>query len=207
MVEKKKEALRTAKEWDRPDTLWTDGSRQEDGAVGVACVWRSLEGAWTGRRFLLGKNKEVFDAEVFAVWQALRALEQRNERDRKYTISLDSTSDITRVREEARGPGKCLGVAATEVGTRLAAAGNRVTVRWVPAHAGAEGDEMARPVCKGRRHRQSFLREVTRGVCGGDVLGPYDEGRYRGQIQGNERVDLGARATGAKLQTASWEWR
>ena len=44
VVGKKEEALRTAKEWDRPDTVWTDGSRQEDGAVGAACVWRSPEG-------------------------------------------------------------------------------------------------------------------------------------------------------------------
>ena len=34
----KEEALRTAKEGSRPDTVWTDGSRQEDGAVGAACV-------------------------------------------------------------------------------------------------------------------------------------------------------------------------
>ena len=115
MVEKKEEALRTAKEWSRPDTVWTDGSRQEDGAVGAACVWRSPEGGWTGRRFQLGKNKEVFDAEVFAVWQALRALEQRNERDREYTIFVDSTSDITRVRDDARGPRQRFGVAAIEV--------------------------------------------------------------------------------------------
>ena len=51
MVEKKEEALGTAKEWDRPDTVWTDGSRQEDGAMGAACVWRSLEGRWTRCRF------------------------------------------------------------------------------------------------------------------------------------------------------------
>ena len=94
VVEKKEEALRTAKEWDQPDTVWTDGSRQEDGAVGAACAWRSREGEWTGRRFQLGRNKEVFDAEVFAVWQALRALEQRNERDCEYTIFVDSTSAI-----------------------------------------------------------------------------------------------------------------
>ena len=68
VVEKKEEALRTAKEWDRPDTVWMDGSRQEDGAVGAACVWRSPEGGWTRRRFQLVKNKEVFDAEIFAVW-------------------------------------------------------------------------------------------------------------------------------------------
>ena len=74
VVEKKEDALRTAKEWDRPDMVWTDGSRQEDSAVGAAKVWRSPEGGWTGRRFQLGTNKEVFDAEVFAVWQALREI-------------------------------------------------------------------------------------------------------------------------------------
>ena len=109
VVEKKEEALRTAKEWDRPDTVWTDGFRQEDGAVGAACVWRSPERGWTGRRFQLGKNKEVFDAEVIAVWQALRAVEQRNEGRREYTIFVDSSSAITRVRDDARGPGAALG--------------------------------------------------------------------------------------------------
>ena len=109
--------------------------------MGAACVWRSPGGGWTGRRFQLGKNKEVFDAEAFAVWQALRALEQRNEHDREYTIFVDSTSAITRVRDDARGSGQRFGVAAMEVETRLAAAGNRVTILWVPAHAGAEGNE------------------------------------------------------------------
>ena len=53
-----------------------------DGRVGVGrrCGGSGVrlevpEGGWTGRRFQLGKNKGVFDAEVFAVWQALRALE------------------------------------------------------------------------------------------------------------------------------------
>ena len=63
------------------------------------------------------------------MWQALRALEQRYERDREYTIFVDSTSASTRVQDDARGPGQRFGVAATEVETRLAAAGNRVTIR------------------------------------------------------------------------------
>ena len=96
-----------------------------------------------GRRFQLDKNKEVFDAKVFAMWQALRVLEQRNKRSREYTIFVDSTPAITRVRDDTRGPGQRLGVAAIEVETRLAAAGNRITIRWVPAHAGADGNEVA----------------------------------------------------------------
>ena len=38
VVEKKEEALRTTKGWDGPNTVWTDRSRQESGAVGAACV-------------------------------------------------------------------------------------------------------------------------------------------------------------------------
>ena len=95
------------------------------------------------------------------MWQALRALEQRNEHDREYAIFVDSTSAITSVRDDARGPGQGFGVAANEVETRLATAGNRVTIRWVPAHAGAVGDEVADQYAKdaatGRAPRERLL--------------------------------------------------
>ena len=67
------------------------------------------------RTVTLGKNKEVFDAEVFAIWQALVALEQGRESGRRYTVFVDSTSAITRDRDDARGPGQRFGVAAIEV--------------------------------------------------------------------------------------------
>ena len=59
---------------------------------------------WTGRSFQLGKNNEVFDAELFAIWHALRALELR-ESGREYIVFVDLTSAIMRIREDARGPG------------------------------------------------------------------------------------------------------
>ena len=83
--------------------------------MGATCVWKSPEGGWTGRRFQLGNNKRAFDAEAFSVWQALGSLEQRSERDREHTIFVDSTSAITRVRDDARGPGQRFGIAAIEV--------------------------------------------------------------------------------------------
>ena len=104
-MEKRESALITATTWREPGTVWTDGSRQENGEVGAACVWMTQEG-WTGRRFQLGGNKEVFDAEVFAIYQALRAIEQRQERGRSYTIFVDSTSAIDRVRDDELGPGQ-----------------------------------------------------------------------------------------------------
>ena len=66
-MEKRESALITAKEWRRPDTVWTDGSRQENGPVGAACVWKTQEG-WAGHRVQLGNNKKVFDAEILALY-------------------------------------------------------------------------------------------------------------------------------------------
>ena len=134
--------MTTAKEWRGPDTVWTDGSRQEDGRMGVVCVWMAQEG-WTGSCFHLGTNKGVFDAEVFAVYQALRTIERRGERGRQYAIFVDSTSAITRVRDDATGPGQRFAVAAIEVCTRVTANDNSVTIRWVPAHSGTTGNEVA----------------------------------------------------------------
>ena len=45
----KEDALRTAKEWsDHQGTVWTDGSRLEDGAVGAALAFK-VEDRWVRR--------------------------------------------------------------------------------------------------------------------------------------------------------------
>ena len=94
VIDEREEALQRAKGWKEPDTAWTDGSRQETGEVGAARVWET-PGGWTGCRYYLGSNKEVFDADVFAVYRALNVIEQKQERGRRYTIFVDSTSAIT----------------------------------------------------------------------------------------------------------------
>ena len=140
-MEERATALHTASESRRQDTVWTDGSQLDDGRVGAACVWRTQEG-WTGRRYHLGTNKEVFDAEAFAIYQALRALDQRQERGSRYTVFLDSTSAINRVSNEVLGPGQQFAVAAIEVCSRILARDNDVTIRWVPANNGASSNEV-----------------------------------------------------------------
>ena len=42
-------------------------------------------GGWIARRFHLGTNKEVFDAEIYAIYQALRTTYQRQESGHGYT--------------------------------------------------------------------------------------------------------------------------
>ena len=105
-------------------------------------MWET-PGGLTGRRFHLGSNKEVIDAKVFAIYQALRAIEQRQERGRQYTVFVDSTSAITRVGDDSLGPGQHFAVASIEVCGRIISSDNSVTARWVPAHSGAAGNEVA----------------------------------------------------------------
>ena len=48
----------------------------------------------------MGKNKEVFDAEVFAILHAIRLLNERGETGKEYTISSDAQAAIARVQHD-----------------------------------------------------------------------------------------------------------
>ena len=130
---KREEAINTARGHRRENTVWTDGSRLEDKRVSTAFVWRSAS-KWSGRRFHLGKNKEAFDAEVFAIYQALLWVERHQATGGRFTIFADSTATIGRVRTDALGPGQRFAVAAIEVCDRILAGGNQVTIQWAPSH-------------------------------------------------------------------------
>ena len=136
IVEERAGALTTANELRRRDTVWTEGSRLNSSKVRAACVWQS-PGGWTGRRSHLGSNKEVFDAGVFAIYNALRAVDQRQESCHRYAVFVDSTSAIDRVRTDAIGLGQRL-----EVCDRVLAREN-VNIRWVPTHHGIQDNEKA----------------------------------------------------------------
>ena len=65
----------------------------------AACSWQTADG-WTGRRFLLGSNKEVFDAELFAIHQAMRVLEARDSQAR-FLIGCDGRSALPHLTRRA----------------------------------------------------------------------------------------------------------
>ena len=163
-----------AKEWKGRNTVWTDGSRFDSGEVGAACVWKDGE-VWMGSRYHLGTNKEVFDAEVFAIFHALKACERGQFSGRRYTVFSDSQAAILHIRTGEIGPGQQWARAAIEVCSRLVQRGNEVPARWVPAHVGIEGNEVADRFAKeaayGRQHNvedklrwEASLSHLTRVV-------------------------------------------
>ena len=98
---------------------------------------------WIKRVTYLGKNKEVFDAEVFAIGRALRILNERDERDQRYTVFSDSQAALSRVQHDQTGPGQVLAIEAITYVRDLTDRGNTVALRWTPSHEGIEGNELA----------------------------------------------------------------
>ena len=147
--------------------------------VGAACAWRTPSG-WTGRRFHLGSNKEAFDAEVYAIYQAPNTMDQRQESRRRYTLFVDSASAISRIRLDDIGPGQRFAVASVEVASRILTRGSEVATRWVPAHHEDPGnervDEFAKAAAEGGLPRGCRPRRVPIG----DQPVAHDKSGYRG---------------------------
>ena len=141
-----------------------------------------------GRRFHLGTNKEVFDAEVFAIYQALLWIEgQQRGAGGRFTIFADSTAAIERVKTDAP--------ALRDDGHR----GLRPHPRpWGPGH-----HSLGPLPCRGREKRDG--RQIRQGGGGsiGTVQGRgnptganrrgltfvHDPHRHGGQIPGHGGVD------------------
>ena len=123
-------------------------------------VWKS-PGGWSGRCFHLGNNKEVFDAEVFAIYQALLWIEGHQGAGGRFTIFADCPAAIERVRTDALGPAQRFAVAAIEVCDRIHARGGQITIRWVSSHVGIEGNETAGRYAKAAAERSAPCRDVA----------------------------------------------
>ena len=166
-VDSKEDALALALEWsNRPGTMWTDGSGSESGQGGAAVVWWR-DGRWRGSGTYLGTNKGVFDAEVFAILQAVRLLNERGEFGIDYTVFSDSQVAVARIQHTDCGPVQALARATVDFSYEFRGRGNNVTVRWTPAHQGVEGNEQADTRAKRAAVREEgladpiFLREAS----------------------------------------------
>ena len=80
---------------------------------------------------------------MFAIHQARRVLEARRQVGRWYTIFVDSTAAIDRMRPDEPGPGQAFAVATIGLADEIHSRGSSVVIRWTPAHQGVEGNEAA----------------------------------------------------------------
>ena len=84
-------------------TLWCDGSKLEQRGTGAAVVWkRNRQGSeWQTEKTTLGKNKEILDAEIWGISEAVKVAEQRCMRTQQplqISIFCNSQTAINKLR-------------------------------------------------------------------------------------------------------------
>ena len=95
----------------------------------------------------MDKGHEVFDADLLGIVQALRVALKMGDQG-AVTILLDFQATSARLRHTQPGPGQALAIQAHVIAKRLHFQGHQPTIRWVPGHAGLEGNEGAEQVAK-----------------------------------------------------------
>jgi len=144
IIQDEKQALVEARLEREGLVFWTDGARKEDEWVGCAVVWKE-EGRWNKRRIHLGRQKEAFDAEMYAMWEAMKVADEMAERKEvtRVTVFTDSQATLRRIQSDEPGPGQVLALRTMNWTDALARKNIQVEYRWVPAHKGREGNEEA----------------------------------------------------------------
>ena len=86
------------------ELLWCDGSKLDSRGTGAAVVWKNegTEKEWQEQKVGLGLNKEIFDAEMWGISEAVKVAEQKVRQVRElWVISIfcDSQTIINNLRE------------------------------------------------------------------------------------------------------------
>ena len=101
IIQDEKQALKEAKAEREGLVFWTDGARKEDEWVGCAVVWEE-GGRWNKRRIHLGRQKEAFDAEMYAMSEAMKVADEMAERKEvtRVTVFTDSQATLRRIQSD-----------------------------------------------------------------------------------------------------------
>jgi len=144
IIQEEEQALKEAKLERDGLVLWTDGSRKEDEWVGCAVVWKE-EGRWNKMRTHLCRQKEAFDAEMYAMSEAMKIADEKAEKEKftRVTVFTDSQATLRRIQLDEPGPGQVLALRTMNWTDALARKNIPVQYRWVPVHKGIEGNEEA----------------------------------------------------------------
>jgi ribonuclease HI len=110
VIESREKAEQTALSTNEPEIrgIWTDASCDDLGNVGAAVAWK--EGTeWAGLKYRIGRNKEVFDAELFALLRATIMISDQvkdmiSEGVQKIIIFTDSQAALNRIQHNEPGP-------------------------------------------------------------------------------------------------------
>jgi len=105
-IEEEAAAAKEANQLGRPGlSIFTDGSRLENGATGYEVVWKKGS-QWKWHKTHMGWDQEAFDAECAALARALQVAATRNHAIGSVTIFADAQAAIWRMTSDDPGPGQ-----------------------------------------------------------------------------------------------------
>jgi len=144
IIQDEEQALEEARLEREGLVLWTDGSRKEGEWVGCAVVCEE-EGRWKKRRVYLGRQKEAFDAEMYAMSEAMKIVDEMAGKKEvtRVMVFTDSQATLRRIQSDEPGPGQVLALRTMNWTDALGRKNIQVEYRWVPAHKRIEGNEEA----------------------------------------------------------------
>jgi len=108
-------------------------------------VWKDGGEFWKKRRVHLGRQKEAFDAEMYAMSEAMKIADEMAEEKEvtRVTVFTDSQVTLKQIQSDEPGPGQVLALRTMNWVDALTRKNIQVEYRWVPAHKGIEGNEEA----------------------------------------------------------------
>ena len=134
----------------------------------------------------------MYDAEVYATHRDLRALDERGDDGRSYTIFSDSSAAIDRIGSDRMSPGQRWAVAARGVCGRIINRGSEVTARWTLARQGVEGNDHADTWAMAAAESRFYLSDQNRAYLQ-EVSLSHGKNSDRGRAPGHGGLDLEAR--------------
>ena len=136
IIEDRNKAILDAESGKAHLKLWCDGSKLDKGGTGAAVVWKDhISQKWQEQKLCLGLNKEIFDAEIWGVSEALKIVEKTTRQVQEpwvINIFCDSQSIINNLRECNIDAGQALKLQIYQKAQKLVEQGHSVFIRWVP---------------------------------------------------------------------------
>ena len=148
-VEEKCRAIEIAKRDQADLSLWCDGSKLDKGETGAAVAWKQGD-EWLTRKVTLGQNKEIFDAELWGISEAVKVAEQKCLAQQYVLINIfcDSQLAINRLKVIDNKAGQALKAQIYQKVKQLIRQGHEVSICWVPSHCKIEGNDRADQAAK-----------------------------------------------------------